>query len=127
MIRIKRVYEPYARGDGKRVLVDRLWPRGLRKEDARIDLWLRDIAPSPGLRKWFAHDPSRWQEFRRKYRKELEAHSDALDELGAAARKGTVTLLFAARDTAHNNALVLKEEIGKAGRQKTGTRHGPSS
>jgi uncharacterized protein YeaO (DUF488 family) len=125
VIRIKRVYEPYAEEDGKRVLVDRLWPRGLNKEDARIDLWLRDIAPSTALRKWFAHDPSRWGDFRRNYRKELEAHKEMLDELRKASRKDTVTLLFSARDSAHNNAVVLKEAIGEAGKPKKGMPHVP--
>jgi uncharacterized protein YeaO (DUF488 family) len=91
--------------------VDRLWPRGRKKEDARIDLWLKDIAPSDGLRKWFGHDPERWQEFRRRYRKELGEKADLVRELSKEARKGTVTLLYSAKDTEHNNAVVLKEVI----------------
>lgn len=111
MIKLKRVYDPYADSDGKRILVDRLWPRGIKKEDARMDLWLKDIAPSNELRKWFGHDPGRWQEFRRRYREELKEKSDLVRELRKAASKGTVTLLYSAKDTEHNNAVVLKEVI----------------
>jgi uncharacterized protein YeaO (DUF488 family) len=111
MIKLKRVYDPPDRRDGKRVLVDRLWPRGITKEDAAVDLWLREIAPSNELRKWFGHDPGRWQEFRKRYRKELEEKADLVRELSDAARKGTVTLLYSAKDTEHNNAVVLRDVI----------------
>lgn len=109
-VRLKRAYEPPARADGTRVLVDRLWPRGLSKDKARVDLWLRDVAPSTGLREWFGHDPGKWPEFRRRYRAEL-AGNTALAELRALCRAGTVTLLYAARDTEHNNARVLEERL----------------
>ena len=109
MIRIKRVYDLPAPDDGRRVLVDRLWPRGVAKNEARIDEWLKEIAPSDELRKWFGHDPARWQEFRKRYREELKRHGELLEKLRAEAIKGTVTLLFAAKDTEHNNAVVLQE------------------
>ena len=109
MIKLKRVYDAYAESDGKRVLVDRLWPRGIKKEDARLDLWLKDIAPSDGLRTWFSHDPSKWEEFKKRYRKELESRQEVIEDLRKESRRGTVTLLFAAKDTERNNAVVLKE------------------
>jgi len=109
MLKIKRIYDPPTAEDGKRVLVDRLWPRGMAKDEARIDEWLKEIAPSDELRKWFGHDPARWEEFRKRYREELKAHGDLLDKLRSEAQKGTVTILFAAKDEEHNNALVLKE------------------
>ena len=109
MIRIKRIYDPPAPEDGRRVLVDRLWPRGLAKEAARIDEWLKEIAPSDALRTWFGHDPARWEEFRKRYREELGGHGEALERLRAETKRGTVTLLFAAKDSAHNNAVVLEE------------------
>lgn len=108
-IRIKRVYEPPESGDGARFLVDRLWPRGVGKESLRLDGWLRELAPSDALRRWFGHDPSRWAEFRRRYRLELAGKPDALAELRAAAARGPVTLLYAARDPLHNQAVVLRE------------------
>jgi len=104
-IRTKRVYDPPTPDDGRRVLVDRLWPRGLKKEHAAIDLWLREAAPTAGLRRWFGHDPARWDEFRRRYADELERNRTALEPLIAA--RDTVTLLFAARDPGHNNAVAL--------------------
>jgi uncharacterized protein YeaO (DUF488 family) len=109
MVRIKRVYDEPATEDGIRILVDRLWPRGIAKDMARIDEWLKEIAPSDELRKWFGHDPARWEEFRERYRRELEAKAEILDGLRKLAGEGTVTLLFAAKDEEHNNALVLKE------------------
>ena len=111
MIMIKRIYDPPSQGDGKRILVDRLWPRGIKKAEARIDEWLKDIAPSDKLRKWFAHDPAKWPAFREKFRKELADRKDILERLRKEASKGTVTLLFSAKDTAHNNAVALKEII----------------
>jgi len=109
MIRIKRIYDPPEPDDGKRLLVDRLWPRGVARETARLDGWLKELAPSDELRKWFGHDPARWDEFRARYRSELQAQTGLLAELRATAKKGTVTLLYAAKDTEHNNAVVLKE------------------
>jgi uncharacterized protein YeaO (DUF488 family) len=108
MIQLKRVYEKPARGDGLRVLVERLWPRGLSKERAAVDLWLKDVAPSPELRKWFGHDPARWVEFQKRYAQELRENKEAVEVLKEKARKGTVTLVYAARDEEHNGALALK-------------------
>ncbi|ANA41526.1 MULTISPECIES: DUF488 domain-containing protein [Geobacter] len=109
MIRIKRVYDEPTPEDGKRILVDRLWPRGITKDKARIDEWLKEVAPSDGLRQWFGHDPARWDEFRERYRRELDAKAELLDGLRKLAAGGTVTLLFAAKDEKHNNAVVLKD------------------
>jgi len=108
MIQLKRVYEKPGREDGLRVLVDRLWPRGLTKERAAVDLWLKDVAPSTELRKWFGHDPARWKEFQTRYRKELRDKKDALKVLKQKSEEQTVTLVYAARDEEHNEALVLK-------------------
>ena len=111
MIAIKRIYDPPAPSDGRRILVDRLWPRGVAKEAAKLDEWLKEIAPSDELRTWFGHDPARWEEFRARYREELHGHAELIERLRAEAKKGVVTLLFAARDEEHNNAVVLKELI----------------
>ncbi|MFB6261349.1 MAG: DUF488 domain-containing protein [Thiohalorhabdaceae bacterium] len=108
---LKRIYDPAAPGDGRRVLVERLWPRGMRKADAALDDWLRDIAPSAELRRWYGHDPAKWPEFRRRYREELAIHTDRLAKLQADAEAGPVSLLFAARDREHNSAVVLKEVL----------------
>ena len=110
-IRIKRVYEPPAPDDGFRVLVDRLWPRGLRKDAAALDAWRKDVAPSDALRRWFGHDVARWPEFRRRYVAELRDKGEALEALRALARERRLTLLFAARDEAHNDAVVLREVL----------------
>jgi uncharacterized protein YeaO (DUF488 family) len=110
-IRLKRAYQPAAADDGARILVDRLWPRGLKKSDAAIDRWLKDIAPSTALRQWFAHDPARWPEFRRRYAAEIRRHPDQLAELRAIARKGPVTLIFSARDELRNDAVVLRNVL----------------
>jgi len=110
-IAVKRVYLPAEKADGVRILVDRLWPRGVRKETARLDLWLRDIAPSDALRHWFGHDPDRWRAFQLRYRAELKGRSFELQPIRDALKKGRVTLLFAAHDEDHNNAVVLKELI----------------
>lgn len=107
-VKIKRVYEKPAASDGKRILVDRLWPRGLSKEDAKIDVWLKDVAPSAALRKWFGHDPEKWDEFRKRYRTEIRENKDAFDELKRAATDNA-TLVYGAKDTEHNNAVVLQE------------------
>src|SRR5690606_12651817 len=108
-VRIRRVYDPPEPEDGFRILIDRVWPRGVSKEEARVDEWRRDLAPSTELRRWFGHDPARFDEFRRRYRAELEQAADALDELVERARDGVVTLVYGARDTEHNNAVVLRE------------------
>jgi uncharacterized protein YeaO (DUF488 family) len=110
-VRLKRVYEPPSPEDGVRVLVDRLWPRGLRKADAAIDRWMKDIAPSTELRQWFGHDPERWQEFRRRYARELRQHATTIDELHELAQHKTVTLVFGARDEEHNDAVALREVL----------------
>jgi uncharacterized protein YeaO (DUF488 family) len=110
-IRLKRAYLPATASDGTRILVDRLWPRGVRKSDAAIDLWIKSLAPSTALRKWFGHDPARWLEFRRRYAAELRDHPDELAELRARARRKTVTLVFAARDELHNDAVVLRDVL----------------
>lgn len=108
-IKLKRAYDDAESDDGTRILVDRLWPRGVRKVDAAIDLWAKDVAPSAGLRKWFGHDPARWPEFRRRYSEEMRQHRERLDELRALAQRGPITLVFAARDPAHNDAVVLRD------------------
>lgn len=108
MIRLKRAYEPSAATDGRRVLVERLWPRGVSKARLRLDAWAKDAAPSPGLRRWFGHVPRRWPEFRRRYFAELRAHRASWQPLLRAARRGRVTFLYAAHDVAHNGAVALK-------------------
>jgi uncharacterized protein YeaO (DUF488 family) len=108
VICVKRVYEPASPRDGKRFLVERLWPRGMKKESLDLDGWLKDIAPSNELRHWFNHDPAKWTEFQRRYRAELRAHSSALQPLRDAARRGNITLLYSAHDVEHNSALVLQ-------------------
>jgi uncharacterized protein YeaO (DUF488 family) len=111
MIRTRRVYDPPEPGDGTRFLVERLWPRGMKKEELPMDGWLKDAAPSDELRRWFSHDPAKWDEFRRRYDAELEGKPDVLQPLREAARQGNVTLLYSARDTQHNNAVALKEYL----------------
>lgn len=106
-MRIKRVYEPREQGDGKRILVDRLWPRGLSKKAAAVDVWLREVAPSPELRRWFDHDPAKWVEFQRRYEAELEQNASAVEGLMDQIDPPNTTLLYAARDQHHNHALVL--------------------
>ncbi len=106
---LRRAYEAPGRSDGTRVLVDRIWPRGVSRDDAHIDHWYRQLAPSDELRKWFGHETARWEQFRRRYREELRCAGEQLAELVELARAGRVTLVFAARDTEHNNAVVLRE------------------
>lgn len=110
-VRLKRAYEPAAAGDGARILVDRLWPRGVSKAEASLDGWTKELAPSAALRTWFDHDPRRWHEFRRRYRAELGHHADEVAELRRRARHGVITLVYAARDEAHNDAVVLRSAI----------------
>jgi uncharacterized protein YeaO (DUF488 family) len=107
LIRLKRAYEPRTPGDGRRVRVDRLWPRGVSKERLAIDEWSKDLAPTADLRRWFGHDPARWLTFQRRYKRELEAHADLVDHLAKQALRGRVTLIFSARDESHNDAVVL--------------------
>jgi uncharacterized protein YeaO (DUF488 family) len=110
MIKTKRIYESPAVEDGFRILVDRLWPRGVQKEKAKIDLWLKEIAPSDELRKWFVHDPQKWEEFKKKYEKELAAKQELLNEIRKTEKeKNTITFLYSAKDTEHNNAVALKK------------------
>ena len=111
MIKLKRVYEAPSDNDGVRLLVERLWPRGISKEKAHVAEWLKDIAPSPELRKWFAHDIEKWREFKRRYIAELEQHTREVEEIGRRAERSTITFVYAAHDTEHNSAVVLKEFI----------------
>ena len=108
---MKRIYEPASPQDGRRFLVDRLWPRGLKRNDLSLDDWLKDLGPSDSLRRWFAHDPSRWDGFRRRYGAELDRHPDRWQSLLKMARRGSVTLLYGARDPNHNNAVALKSYL----------------
>ena len=124
MIRLKRAYDPATPTDGRRVLVERLWPRGVSKRNLRLDAWMKAVAPSPELRRWFGHDPARWTEFRRRYFEELRANEAAWQPLLAAARRGRVTLIYAARDVAHNGALALKTFLDKRLRSRPPTRRG---
>jgi uncharacterized protein YeaO (DUF488 family) len=110
-VRLKRAYEPPERTDGTRILIDRLWPRGVSKSEAGLDEWIKEIAPSAELRTWFGHDPGRWDEFRRRYRAELARHSDLLKNLRRRAREGPITLVYSARDEIHNDAVVLRNVI----------------
>jgi uncharacterized protein YeaO (DUF488 family) len=120
MIKLKRVYEPASSSDGGRYLVERLWPRGMKKTALRIDAWLKDVAPSTTLRQWFNHDPKKWEEFQRRYRRELKANPDALRPILNAAQRGNVTLVYSSHDAEHNNAVVLKEYVEqKAGRKSS--------
>ncbi len=113
MISLKRAYEPAARQDGRRFLVERLWPRGIKKEALPLDGWLKDVAPSPELRRWFGHDPEKWREFQQRYGRELDSRPPAWEPLLAAARRGRVTLVFSSHDQEHNNAVVLKNYLEK--------------
>jgi uncharacterized protein YeaO (DUF488 family) len=112
MIKLKRAYDQADPRDGRRFLVERLWPRGIRKADLPLDGWLKDVAPSSELRRWFGHDPARWTEFRRRYSAELRKNEAALAPLLAAARRGPTTLIYSARDTEHNAAIALRDHLG---------------
>jgi uncharacterized protein YeaO (DUF488 family) len=111
MVSLKRAYEPAHAGDGQRFLVERLWPRGVKKDSLRIAGWLREVAPSTELRQWFGHDPAKWNEFRRRYFAELDTHRDTLQPLRDAARQGKVTLVYSSHDRDHNNAVALKDYL----------------
>ena len=111
MINLKRVYEPTRKDDGKRFLVERLWPRGVKKTALADALWLKDVAPSTELRKWFSHDPKKWAEFQHRYQAEIEEHEAALAAILQSARHGTITLLYSSHDTEHNNAVVLRDYL----------------
>jgi uncharacterized protein YeaO (DUF488 family) len=113
MIRIKRVYDPPGRGDGARFLVERLWPRGVKKAELDMDAWLKEAAPSTALRQWFGHEPAKWPQFRRRYFTELARRPEAWQAIRGAARRGNVTLLYSARDEKHNNALALRDYVMK--------------
>ena len=113
MIKLKRVYEAPSDDDGVRILVERLWPRGISKENAKVDEWLKEIAPSQELRKWFQHDPAKWEEFQERYRKELDQNQELLKELKRKARGKTVTFVYAASDEQRNSALLLKNYLSK--------------
>lgn len=123
MIQIKRVYEPVKKSDGTRFLVERLWPRGMKKEALKMNDWPKEVAPSDALRRWFNHDPAKWKEFQRRYRAELADKCETWQPLFDAAKDGDVTLLFSAHDLEHNNAVVLKSFLDQRLRRKTrGTR-----
>ena len=113
MIKLKRAYEKPSTTDGERILVERLWPRGMTKQAARVDLWLKEIAPSAELRKWFAHDTDKWAEFCKRYRSELKQKTEMIDLLKRKAEATTVTFVYSARDTEHNSALLLKQFVEK--------------
>ena len=109
MVKVKRIYEPPSTDDGKRILIDRLWPRGMKKEEARIDEWLKEISPSSELRKWYSHDPAKWPEFKKRYRAEIIKETGLLKRIKNEGKKGTVTLLFSTKELELNNAVALKE------------------
>ena len=111
MLKLKRAYEPESRSDGTRLLVERLWPRGLSKAALRIDAWLKDAGPSTELRQWFSHDPEKWPRFRARYFRELDSRPEAWRPIVTAARRGAVTLVYSSRDTEHNNAVALKDYL----------------
>ena len=120
MITLKRAYDPIGSTDGMRVLVERLWPRGVKKTGLRLDAWLKDVAPSPALRRWFSHDPKKWDAFRRRYHDELRANAEALEPILKAARRGRVTFVYSSHDTEHNNAVALKQYLDeRTGKKRT--------
>lgn len=121
-IHLKRAYEPSAPEDGFRILVDRLWPRGIARDAAHVDLWLKEIAPSTELRKWFAHDPEKWAEFRKRYAEELDSRPAEVERLAECVRRGTVTLVYGAKDQQHNQAVALKEYLEESAGRKPGSR-----
>ncbi len=121
-ISLKRAYEEPAKSDGRRVLVERLWPRGVTKAAAKIDHWLKEVAPSPELRRWFNHDPEKWPEFQKRYRAELRAHPEEVAELRRLVRQGPVTFVYAARDEERNSAVLLKQFLTRGGAASSGAR-----
>ena len=123
-VKLKRAYEPAASNDGTRILIDRLWPRGMKKVDAAIDQWIKEVAPSTVLRKWFGHDPARWTEFRSRYAAEVRQHREHLRRLRALARRGPITLIFSAHDEVHNDAVALRSFLlGRQTKRKSETVH----
>lgn len=114
-IKLKRVYDPASKEDGTRLLVERLWPRGVKKTELKIDAWLKEVAPSTDLRKWFSHDPAKWTEFQKKYLAELKKNPEAYQPILEALKHGTVTLIYSSHDTEHNNAVCLKRYLEKLG------------
>ena len=123
MFALKRAYEAAGPEDGARFLVERLWPRGVKKADLQVDAWIKDVAPSDALRRWFAHDPKKWTEFRRRYLAELRSHPEAWEQILAAARQGRVTLVYSAHDPEHNNAIALKQYLEAHMSRKAGKSH----
>ena len=119
MFTVKRVYDHASRSDGTRLLVERLWPRGISKAKLRLDGWLKEVGPSTDLRKWFGHDPDKWGEFRRRYFRELDSRPEAWRPIVSAARRGVVTLIYSSHDTRHNNAVALEEYLRKRLRRRT--------
>ena len=126
MLKLKRAYDPATATDGTRILVERLWPRGLSKAKVHVDAWLKDVAPSTNLRKWFGHDPQKWLQFRQRYFRELDARPDAWEPILSKARRGRVTLIYSSHDPLHNNAVALQEYLQAQARQPTASRR-PSS
>jgi uncharacterized protein YeaO (DUF488 family) len=122
MLKLKRAYEPGTRSDGTRILVERLWPRGLSKDTLRVDAWLKDVGPSTELRQWFGHDPDKWPRFRDRYFRELDSRPEAWRPIVAAARRGTVTLVYSSRDTEHNNAVALEDYLRPKVRRQSRSR-----
>ncbi|KIC73448.1 Uncharacterized protein YeaO [Candidatus Protochlamydia amoebophila] len=112
-INLKRVYDPASKEDGLRILIERLWPRGVKKEDLKMDEWLKEVAPSTDLRKWFSHDPAKWKEFQKKYFEELDENQVALEPILKALHKNSITLLYSSKDTEHNNAVCLRNYLEK--------------
>jgi uncharacterized protein YeaO (DUF488 family) len=127
MVALKRVYEPSAASDGRRILVDRLWPRGLSKRAADVDEWIKEVAPSTELRKWFSHDIAKWPEFQRRYRRELREHREAVDRIAKCAARRRVTLVFGAKDDAHNDAVVLASVLRRRMKQSAASRRNGKS
>jgi uncharacterized protein YeaO (DUF488 family) len=124
MIKVKRAYDAVSRTDGSRFLVERLWPRGLSKPTLQLDAWLKEAGPSTALRTWFSHDPEKWREFRRRYFRELDSRPEAWQPITAAARRGTVTLVYSSHDTEHNNAVALQEYLRDANKRPTAAQRG---
>jgi uncharacterized protein YeaO (DUF488 family) len=121
MLKLKRVYDPAARADGTRILVERLWPRGVSKANARVDAWIKEVGPSTSLRQWFGHDPEKWAQFRRRYFHELDAREGEWRPILAKARRGAVTLVYSSHDTEHNNAVALREYLQRKLRSRAST------